>query len=150
MKYLIFLGLAALVLLNACCDKKACAGGTPAMTPYGFDTTDMYSAVIMSYHGDGNFSERIDSFELHAQRYPSDAPIRLYKDFQPGIDYKIVFKVSGMEFRITDVRLRQEVCNHCTPNWFGQTHYDVFDGCKLNGKEENGFIELHSYIVLPE
>ncbi len=150
MKCHVFFSLAAMLLLNACCDKKACNGSTPAINPYGFDTTDMYSAVVMSYHGGGNFSERIDSFALHATREPNEGRIRLYKELQPGVDYKIVFKVSGKEFRITDVQLRQEVCDHCTFNMYGETHYDVFERCKVNGNEQIGSIELHSDVVSPE
>jgi len=144
MKKLLFFSAVILLFLSACCDKKSCDGAIPSILPYGFDTTDMYSAVIERYGANSDFEERIDSFPLNATRFPSDGPITYSYDFQSGIDYKITFKESGKEFRITNVLLEQGVCDHCTFNMYGETYYDYFTRCRVNGVLQFGSLELHS------
>lgn len=144
MKTQVFLCIVAILLLNACCDKKECEGSLTVITPYGFDTTDMYRTVIERYDAYSNFSKRIDSMPLAATRYANNGLITYSYNFQAGIDCKIIFKESGKTFQVTNVQLEQGVCDHCTFNLWGETHYDYFKLCKVNGTWQYGALELHS------
>ncbi|MDF2454283.1 MAG: hypothetical protein K0R51_276 [Cytophagaceae bacterium] len=134
MKVAVFINIAIVFLLQACCTKKDCNTGLYQMELKGFSFSEVDTVVVSRYEKNSGFVHLIDSTVAWTS-LNNDGSSTLYTEGQIDInkDYKIYFPGIDQSYTLTDFQMGRKACNSCAPFGRESDFYDVLEGYRING-----------------
>ena len=136
---LILLGIAIVLLISSCCDRKECIDSIYEIQLVNFTPQETDSIAVISYQKNTNFTIKVDSFFTSANNGNS-IQFLSGNEFNLNLDYKIEFLNIGKVYFLNNFTLVKTVCVDCIP--FGKSYYDALGYYYVNGQKQNIPLEI--------
>ena len=128
-----------LICFNSCAEDKDCDDYyiIDKMMFFNADLNELNNIEILGYKQGSDFKEIIDSsyrvirFEDNSTTY-LEFTGELNKDLRTDLDYKVLFNLSNRYCDITEIKVKENICN---AKLFNSEYSKSFDGYLVNGGE---------------